>query len=291
MIKLRFPLKDLTFLKTGGVCDILFEPESLQDLQNFVISNNDKHIVILGAMSNVIIPDDGIRGAVIRLSNSAFQKIDFLYNNKVYVDSGVSVNSFIKICAKNNISCIEEMYAIPGTIGGAISMNAGTPIFEISEAILKIECISKKTGKIIVLPRDNIKFEYRKSNLPDDLIITSCILKTKNLNRDVILKRTKEIFEKRKMSQPITSATCGSTFKNPDGSTYKAWELIKTAGCSGMCVGEAVLSDMHCNFIINKGGATSTDILKLISLIKESVYKKHGIILEEEVRLIANYLL
>lgn len=284
IIKLDFCLKNMTFFKVGGKCDIFFEPYDIKDLCCF-LRNKPKsigQIICLGSMSNVLISDRGFRGCIISLKN--LKKIEFKSDeNTVYVQAGASINNFIKACIDIEKSCCEDMYCIPGTLGGAIFMNAGVPNFEISDTLISVECVDKN-GNIITLKKNDINFEYRKSNISDDLIITSCVLQTKNSDKTSLLKKTNEIRLKRTKTQPIGAATCGSTFKNPDG--FKAWQLIESSGCKDLKIGGATVSNIHCNFIVNNGGATANDILSLVNTIKDRVLKSHNIILEEEIKFI-----
>ncbi|MDR0552646.1 MAG: UDP-N-acetylmuramate dehydrogenase [Holosporales bacterium] len=285
--KTDFSIKGITFFGTGGSVDLFFAPSSVCELQEF-INSADKSIpiVALGHMSNVVVSDDGFRGGVVCFGH-AFESVLFdATDNVVFVEAGVDINNLIKQCIGKGISCVEEMYCIPGTVGGAIFMNAGTPLFEISEAVVKVECINKKNGKIVKLNKSDINFQYRKSNIDDDLIITSCVLKMRKGNVDVLANRISEIARKRRQTQPIAERTCGSTFKNPAGE--KAWQLIDRSGCRGMRVGGAFVSDLHCNFIINDGTATSADIINLIEQIKKKVFRNTNILLEEEIRLLGS---
>jgi UDP-N-acetylmuramate dehydrogenase len=290
--KVGFLIGDMTFFGTGGVVDMFFSPDNLEELQCFISAlSKGIDVIALGHMSNVIVSDDGFRGCVICFRN-AFESVLFdMSDETVFVGAGASINNLIRKCAEKGIACIEEMYCIPGTTGGAIFMNAGTPLFEISEAILSIECMNKKNGRIVKLDKNDVNFEYRKSDIDEDLIITSCILKTRKGNRAAILNTMEKIAKKRRQTQPIAERTCGSTFKNPIGGPVveKAWQLIARAGCRNMKIGGAYVSDLHCNFIINDGTATSADIEKLIREIKKIVLKNTGVALEEEIRLIGSF--
>ncbi|MDR2074942.1 MAG: UDP-N-acetylmuramate dehydrogenase [Holosporales bacterium] len=279
----NFALKDLSSFKIGGRCKLFFSPYNPDDLRDF-LKNQSGNIptICLGHMSNVLISDEDIEANII-CTRDTFQDIRFFENNNVKVESGVPLNKFVHVCSLQGISCLEQMYCIPGTIGGALFMNAGTPIFEIFDVVVSIECVDMR-GNIISINRDELKPAYRSGNIPKDLIITSCILRTSESSVATVQKTMDEIGRKRLSTQPISMATCGSTFKNPDG--YKAWQLIDSAGCRGMSVGEAYVSDLHCNFIINNGNATFQDVKTLMRLIKEKVLEKHGIMLKEEIQII-----
>ena len=272
----NFDLSKLSFFKVGGPCDLFFVPEDIEDLQNF-IAHNSLPITVLGNMSNVLILDGGIRGCVISLSK--LNRIKKYYSDTVEVECGVNLSKFIKEAATQGISCCERLYTIPGTVGGALAMNAGVPEFEISDALKSFTYINDFEELIVV---DDINMSYRNGNLPG--IAVSCILECHKDNSQEILQRLKHIFVDRLKKQPITVATCGSTFKNPDG--YKAWQLIKDSGCSELKIGGAGVSPLHCNFIVNNGNATASDILELINLIKDRVLQYSGILLKEEIKII-----
>jgi UDP-N-acetylmuramate dehydrogenase len=279
----NFALKDLSSFKIGGKCRLFFSPYDSDDLRNFLKNQlGNMPTICLGHMSNVLMSDRDIEAHII-CTRDTFQNIQFFANNTVKVGSGIPLNKFIHMCAERGISCLEQMYCIPGTIGGALFMNAGTPAFEIFDVVVSIECVDMR-GNIVFLNRDELKPEYRNGNIPKDLIIISCILRISQSSIAKMKETMKEIKRKRLSTQPINMATCGSTFKNPEG--YKAWQLIDSAGCRNMSVGDAHVSDLHCNFIINKRDATFQDVRTLIELIKGKVFEKHGIMLEEEIQTI-----
>lgn len=283
-LKTNFVLRDQAFFKVGGPCDIFFSPHDLDDLKKFLRNIQNIEIICLGAMSNVLIPDSGFRGCVIS-TQKAFDKVEFFAPNRVKVGSGSSISNFIKTCIKMEYSCCEQMFCIPGTIGGALIMNAGTPSFEIFDPLIEIQCIDLRGNHKTLLKKD-IEYTYRNGNIPKDLIITSCILETSSYPKRDLENIINKIKKDRFQSQPMSLATCGSTFKNPDGK--KAWQLIDSAGCRGMRCGGAVLSNLHCNFIINEGNATSNDILNLIEKVKKRVFERHKILLEEEIKIIGS---
>ncbi|MDR1233950.1 MAG: UDP-N-acetylmuramate dehydrogenase [Holosporales bacterium] len=273
------PLLDFSSIKTGGVCDVLFYPKDEDDLINFLCNNHpSKPVICLGNMSNTLVLDGGIRGCVVNLSKF-MTNISF---NKTYVNvqAGASLNTFIIDCVSRNISCCEKLYCIPGTIGGALFMNAGIPGFEISDVLIEIRGVDHH-GKTYNFKRHELNMEYRNGNIRKDFIITSATLKTTPSDKDKLELILNEILEKRRRTQPIGCQTLGCTFKNPDG--YKAWKLIMDAGCGGMSVGGACISDIHMNFFINSGGATSLDFIHLIKLVKDRVFQETGIMLEEEI--------
>ena len=279
--KYRFnvSLSRLSFFKVGGMCDIMFSPADINDLLHFLLHKpSNLSIAILGNMSNVLISDFGITGCVIRLDN--LNKIDFL-NDLVEVQAGTLLSNFINKCANKGISCCEKLCCIPGTIGGALYMNAGIPAFEINDVLVSISGVTF-SGKTKTISKDDLKMTYRNGNIPDNFIITSAKLKTYDTDKNILLSTIEELRTNRLKSQPIGERTCGSTFKNPDGA--KAWKLIQQAGCNGLSVGGAKVSEKHCNFLINTGDAKASDFVKLIRIIKTKVRDETGYELEEEIK-------
>ena len=263
----------------GGIADILFVPEDMDDLILFLrnIPKKEK-VTVLGAMSNVLIRDDGIRGVVVILGDW-FGKV-FEEDNILEVGAAVHCSKLSTIAMDHELGGFEFMMGLPGTIGGAIKMNAGCFGSEIADVLFECEAVTSK-GQIKWLKSKDIKFGYRTSGIPDDLIITRAWFKGVPNVPYSIPKKVKEIVEKRKESQPLEKKTCGSTFKNP--ADKKAWELIDAAGCRGMKVGGAVVSEKHCNFLVNEGEATADDIETLGEKIVKQVFEKTGVTLEWEV--------
>ncbi|MDR2666651.1 MAG: UDP-N-acetylmuramate dehydrogenase [Holosporales bacterium] len=282
----NFPLKDLSFLGVGGVCDVLFRPKNYDDLACFLRNKpNELEITVLGNLSNVLILDGGIRGCVITLPKSLDDAI-FL-QNKLIAGAGVILTQLIRRCLELNISCCEKLIGIPGTLGGAIAMNAGIPDFEISDVLESVTGIDFN-GHNLVFAKDDINMQYRDGCIPEGVVIISATLKTHHKTEKEIMKDIDSVLLKRKNSQPIGQKTCGSTFKNPIG--IKAWQLIKAANCDKLRIGDAAVSDVHCNFLVNLGNAKALDFLCLIKMIKEKVFEKTEVLLEEEVVIIGENL-
>ncbi|MDR0942426.1 MAG: UDP-N-acetylmuramate dehydrogenase [Holosporales bacterium] len=274
-----FPLKDVSFFGVGGFCDIVFYPKDESDLIFFLKNKpTDLKINMLGNMSNVLILDGGIRGCVVNLSKY-MNKVKFLEETAA-VDAGLSLSKFIKQCVEKSISSCEKLFCIPGTVGGAVAMNAGIPGFEISDVVESIGCVDLNGNKTL-LSKDKLNMQYRNGNIPKGFVVTNAALKTSTLPKIELENSIKEIYTKRIKSQPIGQKTCGSTFKNPPG--LKAWELIKEAGCDKLTIGNAAVSNIHCNFLVNLGNAKAADFVKLIQTIKDRVFEKTKIMLEEEI--------
>ena len=279
-------LSKYSWFNLGGPADIFFRPENKVQLIMFL--NTIKHlnykINILGAGSNILIRDSGVKGVVIKLS-SKFSNIKLINNDTIEVGASIldkKVSEFAKI---NNISGMEFLSCIPGSIGGAIIMNSGCYGTDMSKILQSINTINQK-GEEKTIDRSEIEFSYRNSNLPNDNIIISAILKGSISSKSLIEKKQRKLIQKKKKSQPNQIKTGGSTFKNTEGK--KAWMLIKESGCDKLYVGDAKISTKHCNFFINNGKATSSDIEQLINKVKKEVKVKSGIELELEIKIIGD---
>lgn len=263
----------------GGPAEILFIPEDMDDLALFLdhISPNFP-ITVLGALSNVLIRSGGIDGIVIMLGNG-FKKM-FVEDGILEVGAAVSCSELSTAAIDSDLGGLEFLMGLPGSVGGALKMNAGCFGSEISDVLVEFEAISKD-GQIKWFKANEVDFRYRDSGIPDDLIITRAWFHGAQNVDYVISRKTNEIMKKRLDSQPLEKKSCGSTFKNPEGK--KAWELIHAAGCRGMKLGGAVVSEKHCNFIINNGNATPEDIENLGLKVIDRVHQTSGIVLEWEI--------
>ena len=192
------------------------------------------------------------------------------------------ISNFAK---ENNIGDLEFLSCIPGSVGGAIVMNSGCYENDISKVLVSLKAIDKNNMSEIEIKSENIKFSYRGSNLPENLIIISAKLKGSTRKKEIIEKKQSDFVERKKLSQPSQIKTCGSTFKNIS-KDKKAWMLIKKAGCENLREGDAIISQRHCNFFVNNGKAKSSDIENLIKKVKKKVYEKTGVNLELEIKII-----
>ncbi|MDR3179781.1 MAG: UDP-N-acetylmuramate dehydrogenase [Holosporaceae bacterium] len=263
----------------GGPAEVLFIPEDMDDLQLFLDNTPPKFpITVLGAMSNVLIRSGGIGGVVIMLGN--WFKKTFVEDGILEVGAAVSCSELSTIATDSDLGGFEFLMGLPGSVGGALKMNAGCYDSEISDVLVEFEAVAKN-GQIKWFKANELNFRYRDSGIPDDLIITRIWFRgSQNVNY-IISKKIHEIMKKRLDSQPLDKKSCGSTFKNPKGK--KAWELIHAAGCRGMKLGGAVVSEKHCNFIINTGNATPEDIENLGLKVIDRVRQTSGIVLEWEI--------
>ena len=278
-----FPLKDKTAFKSGGNCKYFIEIKSLRALQNALEMLGEENIpyYILGGGSNLIVSDKGYSGAVI--STLALNGV-FVKEDKLFAMAGARLPEIYRFALENSLSGLEELSSIPGTLGGAVYMNAGAFGRSFSDIIYSVETISD--GKIKKYYKGDCKFAYRKSIFQkNNEIILSASLDLKSGEKGDITATKTEYDRLRRLSQPC-GRTFGSVFKNPKG--YSAAKLIEGANLKGVKVGGAKVSDKHANFIINEDGCTTKDALDLIKYIKRSVYNKYGITLKEEVKYLGN---
>ena len=288
-IDYSFPLSKISWLKVGGPVDILFRPKNLDYLSRFLsLIPGEVDVMPIGACSNLLVRDGGLSGVAVKLGRS-FSEIE-IKNNEVKLGAG-NLSSKVAVNLSELGYDLSFLRTIPGTIGGAIAMNAGCYGNYIGDYIRSVEGVDK-SGKIIRLSKENLKFKYRYSRLPNGFIVTSAILKPKIEKKGAIEAKMKEMVSKRQETQPIKKATCGSTFKNPDGKSslmledsidFKAWSLIDRAGLRGKKMGKAMVSKKHPNFLINLGGATSEEMESLGEYVRKSVYEKFKVSLDWEV--------
>ena len=279
-------LSNYSWFNLGGPAEYFFKPTNKSQLIKFLKENkkNKLKITVLGAGSNTLIRDNGIKGVVIKLSSN-FSKLKILNENIIEVGAATLDRKVADFAKNNGIGGFEFLACIPGSIGGAIVMNSGCYGNDISQKLISVNGIDTDKCKEIEINREDIKFFYRGTNLPKQFIITSVKLKGENISKSFIEKKQNEMINKKKSSQPSQVKTCGSTFKNID-SKKKAWELIKETGCDQFKEGDAIISEKHCNFFVNKGKAKSADIEKLINRVKKSVSDKTGVNLELEIKII-----
>ncbi|MBD1172323.1 UDP-N-acetylmuramate dehydrogenase [Pelagibacterales bacterium SAG-MED05] len=279
-------LSKYSWFNLGGPADIFFRPENKDQLIKFldIIKKNNYKTHILGAGSNTLIRDSGVKGVVIKLG-SKFSNIKLLEKDTIEVGASTLDRKVSDFAKNNDISGMEFLSCIPGSIGGAITMNSGCYGSDISEILSSIKIIDEK-GKEKEIKNDEIKFFYRETNIPKNYIILSAVLKGIISSKQLIEQKQKELIERKKRSQPSQIKTGGSTFKNSNDK--KAWMLIKESGCDKLYIGDAKISDKHCNFFVNDGKAKTADIEKLINKVKKEVQNKTGVDLELEIKIIGD---
>ncbi len=276
------PLHKKNWFGVGGAAQVYFEPADAADLAFFRQNIPPVPVQVLGSGSNVLIRDGGIPGVTVHLGK-AFQQIT-VENDCLCCGASASVMEIARIAFKNNIADFEFLCGIPGSLGGAVRMNAGAYGFEIHDCLKSLTVVTQE-GEIRILEADELKdsFAYRKCLLPQDWIFVAAVLKGRKVTDSSVIREKMETNrQKREKGQPIGVRTAGSTFKNPEG--MPAWQLIDKVGMRGAKVGGAEVSRKHCNFLINTGHATAKDIETLGEQIREKVFQKEGIQLEWEVK-------
>ena len=272
-------LAELTWFRVGGPAQILFMPEDEADLGHFLTNlPADIAVTVIGLGSNLIVRDGGVPGAVIRLGRG-FSHIDV---EATRIRAGAAVPD-VKVAhaAKDaGIAGLAFLRGIPGGVGGALRMNGGAYGREIKDALLEARAVDRQ-GRVHVLSNADLQYSYRHCGAPADYIFTQALFAGERGDAAVIAAEMEKITESREATQPIKSRTGGSTFKNPAGK--KAWQLIDAAGCRGLRIGGAQVSQMHCNFLINLGNASATDIETLGETVRRRVKEDSGIALEWEI--------
>ena len=276
-------LSKYSWFNLGGPAKVVFKPKNLNELSIFLKNCNELNAIqVLGAGSNTLIRDGGFNGIIIRLGKS-FSHLSLFDENTIIAGASVTDKKISDFALENSLSGFEFLSCIPGTIGGGIRMNSGCYGEDISKILVSVQLMDF-SGNMRVIYSSDIKFNYRNCDLDSNLIFISATFKGKKNNQSKIKKKLNDLIKKKKNDQPTNIKTCGSTFKNPENK--KAWELIKNSGCAGMNVGDAIISEKHCNFFVNKGNAKSLDLENLIYKVKNKVFDKTGVNLELELQII-----
>ncbi len=277
-IKKNVCLKDYTWMKVGGFADSFYRAENLAELVAF-IKQNKEIVTVIGLGSNILVHSNGIRGVVIRLGKH-FSYLSYSGNHTITVGGATLDNNLAKFALAHEISGFEFFIGIPGTIGGALAMNAGCYGSDTSSVLNSARVLNDK-GEILNLTAEEIGYVYRGNSLPKNWIFIEGTFVGRKGNASAIKAKMDKIVENRKRTQPIRNKTCGSIFKNPQN--YTAWQLIDEVGCRGMKLGGAEISNMHCNFVINNGNATADDIEGLCEHVRQKVKEIKGVHLEWEI--------
>ena len=276
-------LSKYSWFNVGGPAKVIFKPKSLHELSFFLKTiNGSNKIKVLGGGSNTLIRDGGYDGIIIKLGKS-FSRISLFNKNMLIVGASALDKQVSNFALENSLSGFEFLSCIPGTIGGGIRMNSGCYEEDISKILVSVQAMDLD-GKMKVIYSSDIKFGYRECNLDNNLIFISATFRGKKNSKENIRKKIDNLVKKKINDQPSKIKTCGSTFKNTENK--KAWRLIKDAGCAGMKVGDAEISEKHCNFFVNKGKAKSKDLENLINQVKSKVLDKTGIDLQLELQII-----
>lgn len=274
------PLGEMTWFRVGGPAEVLFKPADRQDLIDFVRNcPTDIPLTVLGVASNLIIRDGGIPGVVIRLGRECAEiKID---GTTVTAGAAALDMNVALACLRANVAGLEFLSGIPGTIGGALRMNAGAYGREMKD-VLKTAEVLLRDGTVKHMTAAEMDLRYRHNSLPKEVIFLRATMEGEAGETAAIEARMNEIKTKRAASQPIRSKTGGSTFANPEGQS--AWKLIDAAGCRGLTIGGAQMSEMHANFMINTGTATAADLERLGEEVRRRVQEHSGILLRWEIK-------
>lgn len=284
-ISMNERLARYTSLRIGGPAWFFVRALCLKDIEHVgrIIKEEELPFLIIGGGTNLLISDEGFPGIVVKLQE-AFHKVEFIGNAIIRVGAGSKLSTVVRFCAKHGFTGMEFAEGIPGTIGGAIKGNAGTREGEVKDRLIELSGFDLLNGKYYKIGFEDLNFTYRSSGLKESFFITEAKFGLEPDDPLKIAKRIDTIRKKRKESQPLSEKTAGCVFKNPTGNF--AGLLIEKSGCKGMAVGGAYVSSIHANFIVNKDGATATDILKLIEKIRKRVFKCFGIELELELQIV-----
>ena len=270
-----------TRLCVGGPAEVMFFPHDLDDLVSFLKRYpQNMPLCVLGGGSNLLVRDGGIEGVVLKLNAPFFKKIE-KKENSLTCFAGVTNATLSKTLIENRIGGLEFLCSIPGTIGGAVKTNAGCFSSSVSD-VLESALVADRSGNVFEAKKEAFGLSYRHSDFPKDWIIVALTFKTEPKSAEKIRQTLDEQKQYRLLHQPCNERTAGSTFKNPEG--LRAWELIKQSGCENLSCGGAKVSEKHCNFLINTGGASAADFENLGDLIVQKVQQKTGTLLEWEVQ-------
>lgn len=275
------PLDKYTWFGVGGPAEVMYCPQDNDDLQNFMKNKPyNVPVFVIGGGANLLIRDGGIPGVVIKLKSRFYKKWK-LDGDKLICGAGIKNSKLKEIMIKNEVGGLEFLVSIPGELGGAIKTNAGCFGKELKDVLLSAKIVNAE-GEELEVSADDFNLGYRCSFFPEEWIVTELTLKVQKQKSDDTLEIINRHKEYRKKNQPHNVKTAGSTFKNPEG--LKAWELIKKTGCDSLKINDAEVSDIHCNFLVNKGNAKAKDIEELGNKIVERVQKETSIILEWEIK-------
>ena len=280
-------LSEVTWFKVGGPAQLYFQPADEADLAFFLKNLPETlPVTVIGLGSNLLVRDGGIPGVVIRLSAKGFGAIEILDGHRLRVGAALPDLRVANAAADAGIDGLTFYRGIPGGIGGALYMNAGCYGTETRDRMVELRGVTR-AGEIVTLTNADMGYQYRKSNGPKGVVFTSATYQGAPGEPDAIKARMQEITESREASQPVKSRTGGSTFKNPEG--HSSWKLIDAAGCRGLKIGDAQVSELHCNFLLNLDAATAHDIETLGETVRNRVRETSGIALKWEIRRIGAF--
>jgi len=281
-------LAGLTWFRVGGAADILFQPADAEDLSLFLAAlPEDVPLTVVGVGSNLLVRDGGIAGVVIRLSAKGFGMTERVGGTRIRAGAAVLDKRLAAFALERGLGGFEFYHGIPGSVGGALRMNAGANGTETTNRVVEVEAVNRR-GEMLTLNHSDMGYTYRHSGAPDDLIFTAATFEGAPKPESEIRAAMDAVQHHRETVQPVREKTGGSTFKNPPG--HSAWKLIDAAGLRGFSVGGAQMSQMHCNFMINTGNATARDLEQLGETVRERVFAHSGVLLEWEIKRLGRFI-
>lgn len=283
-VKFAEPMKNHTSFKIGGPVDLMVQPENINEIKTVIsyCKQQDISFFVFGLGSNILVRDRGIRGIAIKIGNKL--KDVYISGQEVYAQAGIRLTELARHVAANALSGLEFAEGIPGSLGGAVVMNAGAYDGEIKDIVFEVEAIDS-AGQIKIFERNELDFSYRKSVFQKNrLIVLSVRMKLKEGKKDEIHSKMKEFARRRRERQPLEYPSAGSVFKRPEG--FYVGPMIEQLGLKGYKIGGAQISDKHAGFIINSGNAKAEDVLNLIKFIQEEARKRFDVDLQPEIRVI-----
>jgi len=287
------PIAAATWFRVGGPAELLFQPADEADLAQFLARLDPSiPVTVIGVGSNLLVRDGGVRGVVIRLSARGFGHVVEEGNHRLRVGAAVLDKRLASAAAEHLLGGFAFLHGIPGAVGGAVRMNAGANNAEVRDLLVEAVAIDR-AGRRHVLSNAELGFTYRHSSAPEDLIFTEAVFQGRPDSAEAIAAAMAAVQEHRENAQPIREKTGGSTFTNPDPpgtpNQRRAWQLVDAAGCRGLVVGDAQVSEMHCNFLINRGNATADDIERLGETVRARVLETSGVRLDWEIKRIGAF--
>jgi UDP-N-acetylmuramate dehydrogenase len=282
------PMDRVTWFRAGGLAEVMFQPHDVDDLATFLKALPlDVPLTVIGVGSNLLVRDGGIKGVVLRLSAKGFGDVELVGENRIRAGAICPDKNIAAMALDHGIGGFAFYYGIPGSIGGALKMNAGANGAETKDRVVSVEALDRK-GNRVTLSNADMKYSYRKSVVPEGLIFTHGIFEGYAEDKAKIRTEMDAVRHHRETVQPVKEKTGGSTFKNPPG--HSAWKLIDEAGCRGLQIGGAQMSPLHCNFMINIGHATGYDLESLGETVRRRVFEHSGILLEWEIKRIGQFI-
>ncbi len=282
-----FALGDTTWFRVGGAAELYYQPADVDDLRLFLTRlPAEVPVTIVGLGSNLLIREGGVPGVTIRLSQRGFGGVKRIGDARFEIGAAIADKQVARATLDAEVSGFAFYFGIPGGIGGALRMNAGANGSETAARVIEVRAVTR-SGDLVTLSHAEMGYAYRHSAAADDLIFVSAIMEGVPGERAAIEAEMDKVTEHREQNQPIRSKTGGSTFKNPPGRS--AWKLVDEAGCRGLAVGGAHVSEMHCNFLINEGDATAHDIERLGETVRARVFETSGLRLEWEIKRLGRF--